>query len=129
MKIAKPLVTKTLSTLGISAAISGIDGLIQKKIHGVTLVVTDEEMADVMKIIQALEDSNILLKGVTKTFENEAKSQHGGALGMILGTLAVLLLGNLLTGKGVNRTGYGNKQGKGVYRTGYGNKQEIKKKL
>ena len=58
-----------------------------------------------MQVVQALEDSNILLKGVTKTVKNEVKSHSGGALGMILGTLAASLLGNLLTGKGTIRAG------------------------
>ena len=77
----------------------------------------------------ALEDSNILLKGVTKTVKNEVKSHSDGALGMILGTLAASLLGNLLTGKGTIRAGYGNKKGKGRIGAGYGNKEGIKKRL
>ena len=60
-------------------------------------------MNDIMKIVQALEDSNILLKGVTKTIENETKEQKGGFLSMLLGTLGASLLGNLLTGKGIVR--------------------------
>ena len=56
-------------------------------------------MNDIMKIVQALEDSNILLKGVTKTIKNEAKEQKGGFLSMLLGTLGASLLGNLLAGK------------------------------
>ena len=58
-------------------------------------------MNDIMKIVQALEDSNILLKGITKTIENETKEQKGGFLGMLLGTLGASLLGNMLTGKGM----------------------------
>ena len=81
-----------------------------------------------MKIIQALEDCNILLKGVTKTIKNEKKKkkkkeQNGGFLNMLLGTLGVSLLGNILAGKGIIRacsgrhslnssTSYGNKKGK-----------------
>ena len=64
-------------------------------------------MNDIMKIIQALEDSNILLKGVTETIKNETKEQKGGFLNMLLGTLGAILLGNLLTGKGIVRTGTG----------------------
>ena len=52
-------------------------------------------MNDIMKIVQAFEDSNILLKGVTKTIENETKEQKGGFLRMLLGTLGASLLGNL----------------------------------
>ena len=52
-------------------------------------------MNDIMKIVQALEDSNILLKGVTKTIENETKEQKGEFLSMLLGTLGATLLGNV----------------------------------
>ena len=69
-------------------------------------------MNDIIKIIQALENSNILLKGVTKTIKNEAKEQKGGFLSMLLGTLGASLLGYLLTGKGIVRAGSGNKKGK-----------------
>ena len=72
-----------------------------------------------MKIVQALEDSNILLKGVAKTIENETKEQKGGFLNMLLGTLGTSLLGNMLAGKGIVRAGSGNKKGKGVVRAGY----------
>ena len=58
-------------------------------------------MSDIMKIVQTLEDSNILLKGVTKTIKNETKEQKGGFLSMLLGTLGASLLGNLLSGKGI----------------------------
>ena len=77
-------------------------------------------MNDIMKIVQALEDSNILLKGVTKTIQNETKEQKGGFLSMLLGTLGASLLGNLLAGKGIVRAGSGNKKGKGIVRAGYG---------
>ena len=73
-----------------------------------------------MKIVQALEDSNILLREVTKTNENEAKEQKGGFLSMLLGTLGASLLGNLLTGKGIVRAGSGNNKGKGIARAAYG---------
>ena len=61
------------------------------------------------KIVQALENSNILLKGITKTIKNETKEQKGGCPGMLLGTLGASLLGNMLTGKGMLRAGYGSK--------------------
>ena len=76
-------------------------------------------MNDIIKIIQALENSN-LIKGVTKTIKNETKEQKGGFLGMLLGTLGASLLGNLLTGKGIVRAGTGNKKGKGNVRAGTG---------
>ena len=67
-------------------------------------------MNDIMKIVQTLEDSNILLKGVTKTIKNERKKQKGGFLSMLLGTLGASLLGNLLSGKGIADSE--NKKGK-----------------
>ena len=79
----------------------------------------------IMKIVQALEDSNMLLKGVTKTVKFEAKEQKGGFLSMLLGTLGASLLGNLLSGKGAVRAGSENKKGKGILRAGYGSKREF----
>ena len=64
-------------------------------------------MNDIMKIVQALEDSNILLKGFTKTIKNETIEQKGGFLSMLLGSLGASLLGNLLAGKGIVRAGTG----------------------
>ena len=69
-------------------------------------------MNDIIKVIQALEDSNILLKEVTKTIKNETKEQKGGFLSMLLRTLGASLLGNLLTGKRIVRAGLGNKKRK-----------------
>ena len=66
-----------------------------------TLIISNEEMNDLMKIIQALENSNILRKGVTKTIKNERKEQKGGFLSMLLGILEASVLQNLSTGKGV----------------------------
>ena len=67
-----------------------------------------------MKIVQTLEDSNILLKGVTKTIKNETKERKGRFLGTLLGTLGVSLLGKLLAGKVMLRVGYGNEERKGI---------------
>ena len=64
-------------------------------------------MNDIMKIVQALEDSNILLKGVTKIIKNETKEEKEGFLSMLLGTLGTSLLGNLLARKGIVRAGSG----------------------
>ena len=89
----------------------------KKKIHGsgVKLIVEQEDMNDIIKIIETLENSGILLKGVTKTIENETKEQREGFLSMLLGTLGASLLGNLLTGKGMIRAGKGIvKAGEGV---------------
>ena len=77
-------------------------------------------MNDVIKIVQALEDSDILLKRVTKTIINETKEQKEGFLGMLLETLGTSLLRNLLGGKGLVRAGSGNNKGKGIVRAGTG---------
>ena len=77
-------------------------------------------MNDIMKIVQALEDSNILLKGVTKTIKNETKEQKGVFLSMLLGTLGTGFLGNLLAGKVIVRAGSGNKKGEGIVSAGTG---------
>ena len=113
MNVAIPLAKNILAPLGITAAASAIDAGIQKKIHGsgtITLIISNEEMNDI------IEDSNILLKGVTKTIKNKTKEQKGGFLGMLLGTLGASLLGNLFVGKGIVRAGSGNKKGKGIVR-------------
>ena len=122
-KLAGPLM-KVALPLGLTAAMSAIDGSIQKKIHGsgVKLIIEQEDMNDIMEIIEALENSGILLKGVTKTTENETKEQKGGFLSMLLGTLGASLLGNLLSGgKGIMRTG------DGIVRAGEGNVVSIAK--
>ena len=122
MKAAIPSEKNILAPLGITAAASAIDAGIQKKIHGsgaTTLIISNEEMNDIMKIVQALEDFNILLKGVTKTFKNETKEEKGGFLSMLLGTLGASLLGNLLAGKEIARPNSGNKKGKVIVRAGY----------
>ena len=79
MKVAVFLGKNVLAPLGITAAASASDTGIQKKIHSpesITLTISNEEMNNIMKIIQALEDSNILLKGVTNTIKNETKEQN-----------------------------------------------------
>ena len=110
MKVALPLAKNVLAPLGLTAAMSAIDGSIQKKIHGSgdKLIIEQEDMNDIMKISKALENSGILLKGVSKTIKNETKEQRGGFLSMLLGTLGASLLGNLLAGgKGIIRVGDG----------------------
>ena len=88
MKVAMPLAKNVLAPLGLTAAMSAIDGSIQKKIHGsgIKLIIEEEDMKDIMKIIEALENSGILVKGVCKTTESETKEQRGGFLSMLLGT-------------------------------------------
>ena len=110
MKVAMPLAKNVLAPLGLTAAISAIDGGIKKKIHGlgVKLIIEQEDMNNILKIIEALQNSGILLKGATKTIENETKEERGGFLSMLLGTLGACLLGNVLTGgKGIVRAGDG----------------------
>ena len=129
MKVAVPMAKNIIAPLGITAAALPIDAGIQKKIYAIgttTLIISNEEMNDIMKIVQSLGDSNTLLKGVTKTIENEIKEQKGGFLSILLGTLSASLLGNSLTGKGIVRAGSGyplssasqNKKGKGIVRAG-----------
>ena len=122
MKVAMPFAKNVLAPLGLTAAMSVTDGSIQKKMHGsgIKLVIEQEDMNDIIKIIEALENSGILLKGLTKTIENETKEQRGGFLSMLLGTLGASLLGNLLTGKGMMRAG------KGIVRAGEGAKKNPK---
>ena len=84
-----------------------------------TLITSNEQMNYIIKIVQALEDSNILLKGVTKTIKNETKEQKGWFLSLLLNTLGASLLGNILAGKGIVRAGSGNKKRKGIVKAGY----------
>ena len=157
--VIKPLAKSVLIPLGLTTAASAADAGIHKKILGsgntTTLIISNNEMEDLIKIVKSLEDSGLLLKGVTETVQNEVKEQKGGLLGMLLGTLGALdsedlikivksledsglllkgvtetvqnevkeqkgeflsmllgilgarLLGNILTGKGINREGKG----------------------
>ena len=127
--VIKPLAKSVLIPLGLTAVASAADAGIYKKILGsgnTTIIISNEEMNDIIKIVQALEGSSILLKEVTETAKNETKEQKGGFLSKLLGTLSASLLGNLLTGKGFLRAGSGNNEGKGVVRAGYGNQLKSK---
>ena len=116
----------TLIPLGLTAAASAADAGIHKKILGSgnnTLIISNKDIDDLMKIVKSLEDSGLLLKGVTESVQNEVKEQKGGFLSMLLGTLGASLLGNLLTGKGVNKKGKGiHRAGEGIVRAGEGNR-------
>ena len=134
MKVALPLAKNVLAPLGLTGAMSAIDGSIQKKIHGsgVKLIIEQEDMNDIMKTIEALENSGILLKGVSKKIENEAQEQRGGFLSMLLGTSGTSLLGNLLSGgKGIVRAGEGSvasrAKGEGIVRAGERSKKKHSK--
>ena len=95
--------------------------------NATTLIIANEDMDDIMKIIEALENSGILLNGVTKTIKNETKEQKGGFLSMLLSTLGASLLGYLLSGgKGIVRSGEGIvRAGEGILRAGEGVKKKI----
>ena len=102
--VLKPLAKRVLIPLGLTAAATAADAAIHKKMFGsgtTTLIISNEEMNDIMEIVKFLEESGLSIKGVSETIQNEAKEQKDGFLGMLLGTLGASLLGNLLTGKGV----------------------------
>ena len=84
-------------------------------------------MDDILKIVKSLEDSGVLLKGVSETIQNEAKEQRGRFLSILLGTSGASLLGDILSkglsGKGVIRAG------EGTIRAGYGFKRSSLKKI
>ena len=124
--VIKPLAKRVSIRLGLTAAALAVDAGIHKKIlrsgHNTTLIVPNDEMEDILKIVKSLEDSGILLKGVGETIKDEAKEQRGRFLSMLLGTLGASLLSNMLTGKGVIRAG------EGTARVGYGSKRFSTKK-
>ena len=108
----KPLAKSVLIPLGLTAAASAADAGIHKKILGsghnnTTLIISNDEMEDIIKILKSLEECGLLLKGVTETVQNEAKEQKGGFLSMLLSTLGASLLGNILADRGMNRAGEG----------------------
>ena len=108
--VLKPLEKSVLTPLGLTVAASATDADIHKKMFGsgtTTLIVCNEEMNDIMKITKSLEESGLLIKGVTETIKNEAEEQKGGFLSMLLGTLGASLLGYILAGKGTIIAGEG----------------------
>ena len=127
--VIKTLAKSVLIPLGLTAAASAADAGIHKKILGsghnnTTLIISNDEIEDIIKIVKSLEDSDLLLKGVTETVQNEVKEQKRGFLSMLLGSLGASLLGNLVIGRGINRAGKGKgikKAGEGIVRAGYGN--------
>ena len=122
-----PLAKSVLIPLGLTAAAaSAADAGMHKKILGSgnsTLIISNKDIEDLIKIVKSLEDSGLLLKGATESVQNEVKEQKSGFLSMLLGTLGASLLGNLLTGKVVNREGRGiHRAGEGILRAGEGNR-------
>ena len=109
--VIQPLAKSVLIPLGLTAAASAADSGIHKKIfgsgHNTTLIISNDKMKDILKIVTSLEDSGLFLKGVSETIKDEAKEQKGGFLSMLLGTLGASLLGIILVGKGVIRAGEG----------------------
>ena len=125
--VIKPLAKSVLIPLGLTAAVSAADAGIHKKILGSGHNNnTNDEMDDILKIIKSLEDSGVLLKGVSETIQHEAKEQRGGLLSMLLGTLGASLLADVvsksLSGRGVIRAG------EGTIRAGFGSKRTSLKK-
>ena len=144
----KPLAKSILIPLGLTAAASAADAGRHKKILGYgrchsscsascntkVLMISKDEINDTIEIVKSLEDSDLLLKGVTETVQNEVTEQKQGFLTMLLGTLGATLLGNILTsqgvkttsqGRGINRSGKSqgvNRAGEGVLRAGYGSR-------
>ena len=124
-------VVKSLGMFGLTAAASATDAAINKKILGsgnhAILIISNDDMQDLLKIVKSLEDSGILLNGITETVKNEVKEQKGGFLSMLLDTLGASLLGNFLTkillGRGVTRAGEDTiRAGEETIRAGYGSK-------
>ena len=100
-----PLAKIVLVPLGLTASASATDAAIQKNIFAseTTPIISDEEMYDIMKIVKSLEESGLLIKGVSETIKNESREQKGKFIGMLLDTLAASFLGSALAGKGVIR--------------------------
>ena len=112
--VIKPLAKNVLIPLGLMAAASAANAGIHKTISGsghnnTTLIISNDEMDDILKIVKLLEDSVALLKVVRETIQHEAKEQSEGFLSMLLGTLGASLLGDILSkglsGKGVISNG------------------------
>ena len=131
--VIKPLGKSVLIPLGLTA-VAAADAGIHKKIlwsghrtshhNNTILIISNNEMKDMIRIAKSLGDWGLLMEGVSQTIQNEAKERKGGFLSMLLGTLGASLLGNILTGKGINRAG------EGIIRPSYENKrQDYEKKI
>ena len=129
--VITPLAKSVLIPLELTAAASAADAGIHKKILGsgrchsssalrnTMLIISNKDIEGLIKIVKSLEDSGLLLKGVTESVQNAVKEQKGGFLSMSLGTLGAILLGNLLAGKGADRAG------KRIIRAGEGNNTDL----
>ena len=108
--VLKPLARNLVIPSGLTAAASATNRAIHKKMVRsgfTTLIISNEEMNGIMKIVKPLEESGLLTKDVSKTIKNEAKEHKGEFLGRLLDTLGASLLGNLLTGRGTITAGEG----------------------
>ena len=129
--VIKPLAKSVLVPLGLKQQVSVADAGIHKKILGschnnTTLIISNDEMEEIFKIARSLEDSGLLLKGLSETIKNEAKEQRGGFLSMLLGTLSASLLGDILFGKKGKEI---IRAGDEAIRPGYGSKRSLFKKI
>ena len=132
--VIKTLAKSVLILLGLTAAASAADAGIHKKTLGsgrrnssssaplnnnntTILIISKDEMKDIINIVKSIEDSGLLLEGVSETIQNKAKEQKGWFLSMFLDTLGATLLGNILAGEIINRAG------EGIAKAGYGNKK------
>ena len=129
--VIQPSAKSVLIPLELTAAASAADVGIHKRIlgsgHNTTLIISNDEMKDIIKIFKSLEDYGLLLE-VSETIKNLAKEQKGRFLSMLLGTLGGSLLGNMLAGKGIVRAEYSSK-GEGIIRAVYGSKGSSFKKF
>ena len=133
--VIKPLAKSVLIPLGLTAAASAPDAGIHKKIlisgrrhssssafphhpSSTALTISKDEIKDIIRVVKSLEKSGLLLKGVSKTIQNEDKEQRGGFLNMLLDTLGASLFGDILTGREIKRAG------EGIVTAGYGNKRQ-----
>ena len=105
--VVKQLAKNILIPSGSTTAASAADAEIHKKIlgsghpsHNTALIISNDEMEDIIKIVKSLENSGLLLKRISETTQNETKEQTGGFVSMLLSTLGPSLLGNILEGKG-----------------------------
>ena len=110
LPLMKSVIKPLAKSVRLTAAASAADAGIHKKILGsghnnnTTLIISNDEMGDILKIVKSLEDSGVLFKGVSETIQHEAKQQRGGFISMLLGTLGASLPGDVLS-KGLSGRG------------------------
>ena len=120
-KFLVPLAQNVLGPLGITTAASAIDGATQNKMHGrgilnndnddndydISISIKEKELKDILKIMKSIEENGVFIEGISDTVKQKVNKQKGGLLSLLLGTLASSILGNILSGKGWYRSGYG----------------------